>query len=170
MSVSANPLVPKDGSIVITDATGTPLSLTILYEDGDLQVQGLMSDQMRKEEFKTRGIPYAVREVERMSIPFTFTCHATGIIGDGSTALPGDALLKLGAWASATSKASAAQGGAYLLQLAWTGERSNFGATADSSITLKYCSFEVDFAEGIPGKLSIKGTAHALSTDYLTIA
>jgi len=72
MSVSANPLVPKDGAIAITDGTGTPLSLTILYEDGDLQVQGLMSGQLRKQEYKTRGIPYAVREVERMSIPFKY--------------------------------------------------------------------------------------------------
>lgn len=170
MTVAANPLVPKDGTITIADATGSPLSFTLAYEDGDFQIGPLMPGQWRRQEYKDRGVPYAVRKVEKMSIPFSFTCHAVGIIGDGTTALMGDVALKLAAWASAVSKIAAAAGDADLYQLVWTGERSDLGATADSSITLKYCAFEIGFSEGDPGKIDVTGIAYALSTDFMTIA
>lgn len=170
MTVAANPFVPKDGIITITDNTGTPLSYVVIYEDGDFQFGPIMEGQWEVQEFKDRGVPYAVRKVEKMSIPFSFTAHATGVIGDGTTALLGDVAAKLGVWASATSKLAATNGDAYLLQIAWSGERSDLGATADSSVTFKYAHLKLSFAEGIPGKMSIEGIAFALSTDFMTIA
>lgn len=170
MSNAANPIVPKDGILTITDGTGTPLSFEVAYEDGDFQVGPLMPGQWRRQEYKDRGVPYAVRKVEKMSIPFSFTCHAVGIIGDGSTALIGDVALKLGVWASAVSKIAAAAGDADLYQLVWTAERSSLGATADSSVTLKYCEFTIDIAEGDPTKINVTGIGYALSTDFLTVA
>jgi hypothetical protein len=58
----------------------------------------------------------------------------------------------------------------YCVQLAWVGERTDNGATTDSGITLKYCRLSMDFAEGVPGKISVKGRAICYSTDYLTLA
>lgn len=167
MAVATNPMIPADGALVITD--GAALTYTIIYEDGDLSITGLTKGQMQMVSFKDRGITYSVRETEDQDIEFAFSCHAIALLGDATTAMPTDVVLKLGVWAAATSKISAAQGNAYLLQLKFTAERSNFGATADSTATLKYCQMTIDFSEGIPGKLSIKGKCFPLSTDFLTL-
>lgn len=169
MSNSANPLIPVDGVITITDGTGTPLSFSAAYEDGDFKVGPLNAGQQTRQSFKSRGKTYSVRDVEDMDITFSFTCHATQILGDGTTATIADVVLKKGPWASATSILPAANGDSYLLTVKWTGERSDLGATADNTITLKYCALDLEFAEGVPGTLSISGTAYCLSTDYLTL-
>ena len=166
MANASVPLIPKDGTIVITD--GAALSFTVVYEDGDLQAAGLKSDQMATQIFKDRGIPYSARETERdEAIEFSFSAHAIAIVGDNTTATIGDILLRKKVWAAYTSTA-AAFGDAKCVQVAWTGERTDLGATADTTLTLKYCRLEADFSEGIPGKWAIKGRAMCFSTDYVT--
>lgn len=169
MSVALNPLIPKDGRIVISDGAGSPISLTVLYEDGDLQAAGLMKDQQEVQAFRRRGTFYSGRQIGSKDIEFSFTCHALGILGDGTTALMGDVILRKGVWVAATSTLPLTAGDAFCVQLAWTGERTDFGASADSSLTLKYCHLTADFSEGLPGKWSIKGTAFIYSTDWMTV-
>lgn len=167
MANTANPLIPFDGQVTVTD--GGALSLVLLYEDGDFNVTGLNSSQKTRQSFKSRGKTYAVRDVEDQDIEFSWTAHAVHIIGDGTTATLGDVVLKKAVWAAATSKLASANGDSYLVQVSWRGERTNFGATNDNVITMKYCSVSMDFTEGVPGKISIKGTCFPISTDYLTI-
>lgn len=168
MANAANPLIPVDGSIVITD--GAALTFTLNYEDGAFQVSGLNGQNQKSfVSFKSRGKTYAVRAVEDVDIEFSFTAHAVGIISDGTTAILGDVILKKGVWASASSKLPTASGDAYLLQVRWTGERTAFGASADSVLTLKYCALTMDFSEGVPGQISVKGTCYPISTDYVSI-
>ena len=169
MANAATPFIPKDGKITISDGAGSPISLIIPYEDGDLQLSGLTEGQMTTQEFRSRGKVYSVRKVEDRPIEGTFTCHATQFLSDGTTATPFDVVMKKGVWASATSTGPNT-GDAQLYKLVWTGERTDFGATADNTVTYKYCRFEMDFAEGIPGKLTIKFTAFNFSTDAYTYA
>lgn len=160
-------MIPKDGTIVITD--GAALSFTVIYEDGDLQVTGLMSSQMETQVFKDRGIPYSARETERTeAIEFSFTCHAMAIVGDNTTATIGDIVLRQKVWSAYTSTTPAANGDAKTVQVAFTGERTDLGATADTTLTLKYCRLSGDFGEGLPSKWSIKGRAFCFSSDYVT--
>jgi hypothetical protein len=168
MANTANPLIPVDGVITISD--GAALTLTVNYEDGNLAISGLNGQNQKSyQSFKSRGKTYAVRAVEDTDIEFSFDAHAVHILGDGTTGTLGDAALKKAVWAAATSKLATANGDAYLLQVSWRGERTNFGATNDNVITMKYCALTMDFAEGVPGKLSIKGICYPISTDYLTI-
>lgn len=170
MANAQTPFVPRDGSLTFSDGAGTPLTYTVQYEDGDFSVSGLNDSTYAKQSFKSRGKTYSVRDVEDQEIEFSFTCHAIALVGDGTTATVGDVVLKEGAWASATSTLPAANGDSYCVSLTWTGERTNFGASSDSSITLKYCALSMDFSEGVAGKLSIKGVAYPISTDFRTIA
>lgn len=168
MALASTPLCPKDGTIVFTD--GAALSYTLVYEDGDLQVSGLMEGQWETETFDDRGIPTSSRDVRRtQAIEFSFTAHAIAIVGDGTTATLGDVVLRQKVWAAATSTSPASTGDVYTTQLAWTGERTDLGATSDTTLTMKYCRLSMDFAEGVPGKLSVKGRAFCYSTDYLTV-
>jgi len=169
MALATTPLVPKDGTIVFSD--GAALTYTLVYEDGDLQVSDLKESQWVTQVFKDRGIPYSARDVERdEAIEFSFTAHAIGVVGDNTTATIGDVVMRLKVWAAATSTMPASTGDVYTVQLAWTGERTDLGATADTTLTLKYCRLSMDFAEGVPGKISVKGRAICYSTDYLTVS
>lgn len=170
MALAQAPLVPKDGTLVITDNAGTPLSLTVQYEDGDFSIDNMQEDQWEVQTFLDRGTPYSVRRTEKSPLSFSFSAHAVALLGDGTTAGLADVVLKKGVWASASSKLPTANGDAYLVQVAWTGERSDFGASADAGLTLKYCRLKMSFAEGVPGKINITGECIPLSTDYMTVA
>ena len=165
MANAATPFVPKDGQLKFSD--GAALNLIIPYEDGDLQLTGLTEGQQAHAAFNSRGKVYSVRKTEDQPIEFTFTCHATQLLSDGTTATPFDVVMKKGVWASATGL-SPNTGDAFLVKATWTGERTDFGATADNTLVYKYCRLTMDFAEGIPGKLTVKGTAYNFSTDAYT--
>jgi len=167
MTLSATPLIPRDGKIEILD--GAALILALAYEDGDWQASGIMEDQKQVKGYMSRGRFYSVRKTDDQEIEGSFSCHLTGLTGDGVTAQPLDPIRKKGLWAAATSTLAATAGDAHLLTVRWTGERTNLGATADSVCTLKYCHISADLSEGDPGKLSFKLTCFPLSTDYLTI-
>lgn len=168
MSNANTPIIPKDGVLHILDGAGTPLDFTVLYDGGDLSFSGLNQGFSTRQIFMSRGVPYSVRDTELKPIEFTFTCDAVHILGDGTTATIYDVLMKKAPWASATSTLPTTRGDTYCLTFKFTAERSNLGATADNTVTLKYCFFEMDFAEGIPGKWTIKGTMIPYSTDYYT--
>lgn len=169
MSLSATPILSRDGILTIKDGAGTPLSYAIAYTDGDFSMNGIVEDQSAVQSFRNRGRTYAVRKTEDQDLEFSFTCHAHAILGDGTTAGLYDVLGKKGVWAAATSTLPAAAGDAFCVSLTFTAERSNLGATSDASVVLKYCRISGDFQEGIPSTFSISGTAYAYSTDYLTI-
>jgi len=166
VSNAATPLIPLDGTITFTNGV---LTYILMYEGGDLQCSGLKDGQMSQQVFKDRGIPYAVRDVERdEAIEFTFTCDAVCIVSDNTTATIGDVILRKKVWLAAASVLPVAAGDTYCVTMSWVGERTNFGASADSGISLKYCHLEADFQEAIPGKFSVKGKAFCYSTDYVT--
>ena len=170
MSNAANPLIPKDGAWSFADAAGSPLSFALLYEDGDASIAGFTASQFDVEEFYSRGRFYAARKTKQRPLDVSFTCHAVGIIGDGTTALIGDVALRAKLWASATSTLPTAAGDAFCVSATWRGERSDYGASSDTITSMKYLHIDsMDFSEGIPGKLAIKAKLYTYSNDYLTI-
>jgi len=169
-SLSATPIIPRDGTLTIKDGAGSPLSYVIPYSDGDFSLSGLVEDQSAVQSFKNRGRTYAIRKTEDQDLEFSFTAHCHALLGDGTTAGLFDVLAKKGVWAAATSTLPAAAGDAFCVTLLFTAERTNLGATSDASVTLKYCHVSGDFQEGVPSTISISGTAYAYSTDYLTVA
>ena len=55
MALAAVPFVPSDGALVFTDNTGTPLSFTVPYEDGNLSFGTITHNQKAVQEFLHRG-------------------------------------------------------------------------------------------------------------------
>lgn len=171
MSLGANPLVPKDGSLEFTDATPTtPLTYVLQYEDGDVAFSEISKDQKDIQIFLSRGRFYAARETDDMPVEVTFTCHAVGFTDETDENIL-DIVRRAGAWAAAVNQLPASAGGGangvWCVQLKWTGERTNFGGSADASVTMKYVHLTAAFAEGTPGKFTIKGILLPYSTDYL---
>lgn len=172
MAIASTGLLPNDGTILISD--GGLLTYTIAYEDGDYSISGLRRNQKSIVVGKDRGENRWFRESEDQDLEISFSCQAIALLGDsasgGSTAMPSDVFLRLGVWAGATSTLPSSTGDVYAVKIRWTGERTNFGASADTYVECKYCTCEMAFSEGVPGKLTFKITAHKYSNDYLVIA
>lgn len=167
MANAATPFLPRDGQVVFSDGSGTPKTFTLNYEDGDFQFTGIAEGQQAHQEFRSRGKVYSVRKVEDQPVEVSFSAHATALNGDGTTATLFDVATFTGAWASAVSTGPNT-GDAKLVKVVWTGERTNYGGAADNTVSYKYCRMTVDFAEGVPGKFSVKLTAYNFSTDAYT--
>lgn len=168
MSNAANPLVPVDGTMTVTD--GAALSWAMVYDEGDFKINGLSATFKDMQQFKSRGKVYAARDIEDTAIEVSFTCHAVMMIGDGTTATIGDIVLRKGPWAAYTSTLPAAAGDAKCVQIVWRGERSNYGASVDVTLTLKYLHLTAEFSEGVPGKFAVKGELVTYSTDFIAFA
>ena len=168
MSDAVAPLVPKDGSLVIYDGAGSPLSVTLAYTDGDLKIDEITQGNWETQVFEDRGTPYAVRATKKKVIKVSFSCHAVNTVGANS---PLEAVRKTGTWASATSTIASSAGGSevHCVKMVWTGERSNFGASADSTFTLAKVRVTGSFAEGTPGTFSFQGEAYIFSDSDFAI-
>lgn len=160
MALATAPIIPKDGELKFYDGAGTPLSFTLAYEDGDLQVSGFAKGQRTVQAFKSRGATYALRGVEDQDLEVQFSAHLVGLT-DGTDGAIMDIVRRTGTWAGATST-SATKGDVYTVKMVWTADTTALGATADSSLTMHYVHLSADIAEGTPGKISIKGTAYNL--------
>jgi hypothetical protein len=168
MAFAAVPIVPTDGQLVISDATGTPLTVTVTYEEGNFSFTGMNQGVMDTVVFMDRGRPYSMRKEKNRPIPFSFTCHAISMVGD-----PGNACFKLGTWAGATSTLATSAGGSevFCVKLVYTAERTNFGGTTDSTATFLICRItDVDFSEGVPGTFTIKGEAYVFADSDIVLA
>ena len=168
MSDAAAPLVPKDGVITISDGAGTPLTVEVMYENGNLSISDLVAGNWDTQVFYDRGVPYASRATTKKEIKVSFKCDAVNLTGAAS---PLEAFRKTGTWASATSTLPTSNGGSevHMVQISWAGERSNFGATADASIVLKKVRVTSSFNEGTPGELSFEGVAYVFSDSDVAI-
>lgn len=164
MALAANPLIPNDGVITIND--GAALAFTLDYEDGDLAFSEISEGQKNYEMFFKRGRFYAARKTQDSPVEVSFSCHAVGFT-DAAQASILDIVRKAGLWAAASSTLPIAAGDLYCVKLTWRGERTDLGGTADSSVVMKYFHPTAAFAEGTPGKWSIKGVLLPFSTDYL---
>lgn len=167
MANAAAPLVEADGTITAYDGAGTPLTEVLQYEDGDLSISDLNQGNMETQVFMDRGEFYAIRKTARRAVKVSFTCHAVNLVGAFL-----DAVRMTGAWASATSTLPTSKGGSevHCIKLVWSGERTNFGASADASVTMNIVRItSVSFKEGRPGTLSFEGEAYAFATSDIVI-
>jgi len=161
-------MIPRDGKITIEDSTsGTPISFEVKYEDGDFQHDPFEEGYMEHVILQDRGVDYAVRKSQEQRITFSFSCHATDFKDSTEKTLP-DSVLKSGAFASGVS-VFGANADAWGVKLTFTAEQTDYGAAADSSITFAKVRMSYGFAEGVPGKFTIKGTVFNPSST-ITIA
>jgi len=167
----AFPIIPKDGTITISDGAGSPLTFEVAYEDGDFSSPEMAEAFEEVLEFEDRGTTYAARKVGRKSQDFSFSCHALRFARDasGSNVQIMDVILKLNAWSAATSTA-ATYSDAHMVKVVFKAERSDLGETNDSTITLKFCHLRAGFQEGTPGKFSISGRAFMFTSDAIAVA
>jgi hypothetical protein len=154
MPLSNVPFMPRDGTITIQDNTGTPLTLTVSFEDGDFAFDELAEGYAETVVLKDRGVPYTMRKSDGQTPSFTFTAHATDFT-DATEKTLMDACLKKGAFAAGVSTLGATAD-VWTLSVKFLADTSAIGGAADS-VQFKKCRLSCSFSEGTPGKFSLKG-------------
>jgi hypothetical protein len=154
MAMSTLPWIPKDGVITIKDGAGTPLSLTVTYEEGDFSFDSIAADQKETTVFKDRGVTYAIRQTEEIDPTISFSAYATDLT-DAADVTLFDVLRWGGAWSAATT--TLVGGKAVDITFATTTTGTGGGT---SSITFHGVVLKGGFSEGAPGKFSLTGTCY----------
>lgn len=157
MPVSSVPMIPRDATLTVEDATGTPISLTIVYEDGDFQTSEMEEGYMNAVFFKDRGVHYNARKTEEQDITFTFTAHVTAFT-DSSNGTPLDAVMKLGKFSAGVSTHGGSTADVWMTKWTFTAEATNYGAAGDHVLAMTKVRTKIAMAEGVPGKWTITGT------------
>lgn len=146
----------RDGSIAIEDGTGTPISMTVAYEDGDFSISGLIEGQKQVVHYQDRGDYYSSRKTTQVYPKFSFTAHMTELSDNTNKNLI-DVCRKTGAWSAGVSTLGAAAE-VWAVKITLTVEGTNHGDAADHTIVLDDCVItDVQFAEGDPNKFTISG-------------
>lgn len=163
MAISGVPKNFRDGTLLIEDASGVPIAVTVQYEAGDFSGSGFRQGQTAVEMILDRGAFHAVRKTNFEPATFSFTANFTDL-SDGTEKTLFDAIRKAGAFASGVSTLGA-NADVWALKLTWTIEGTDHGDAADHVLTLDDCVCTIDVAEGSPANTySISGTVYGSVT------
>lgn len=152
----------RDGTLVFEDGTGTPLTLTVQYEEGNFSLSGLQEGLTEINTYLDRGVLGTVRKTNASFPTFSFNAYLTDI-SDGTDATLPDLVLKSGSFASAVSTLGA-NADVMTYKLTWTIEGTNFGDSADHTCVLNDCHIMIDMSEGDPDTFSVSGTVFGTIT------
>jgi len=147
-----------DGSIVFSDGTGTPVTLTIPFTAGDLTVSGLAQKLREVVRYETRGVLNSIRHGARTYPTMSFTAQ----LADYSDATDGTAIdyvLRQNSYSGNTT-VSTNSTEVYTFDIILTVEGTDHGDSADHVITMTNVSCTIDIAEGEPNTLTVNGEIH----------
>jgi hypothetical protein len=147
------PMLPKNGTLRLEDATGTPIALTVVYEDGDFSIDEMQAGYMETEILQDRGIDWAIVETKEQRLTATFSAYATDFADNTEKTIP-DACMKTGAFAAGVSVFGANR--PWGLKCVYTQEQTDYGAGADSTITMTKVRPLWAYQEAGTGKFTIK--------------
>ena len=143
----------RDGTIKLSDGTGTPIEVTVQYENGDFSLSGTNQGNYEHTKYLDRGDLGSIRRTSRLFPTGSFTANLTDL-SDATEKTLWDAVNKTGAFASAVSTLGA-NADLYTLDITLTIEGTDFGDASDHVLTLSDCRCSIDVAEGDPDSFTI---------------
>lgn len=152
----------RDGTILLEDGTGTPISLTVQYEAGDFSISGLSESNTEVTTYLDRGELGSVRKTTRSFPSVSFSAHFTDL-SDSTSKTLFDAVNKSGAFSAGVSTLGTSSD-VWALKATWTCEGSNFGDSADHVLICNSVHFTIDLAEGDPTSFTLNGTVYGAIT------
>ena len=156
MAISAIAKAFPDGTILLKDGTGTPISVTVQFEDGDFKVSGLQQGELSISKYEDRGVFYSARKTKQVYPQVSFTAHFTDLSDGTNKTLP-DAVLKQGAFSGGVSTLVTTAGDVWCLDTVFTVTGTALGDSADHVCTLTKVHWSIDISEGDPSKFSMTG-------------
>lgn len=172
--VSLSPILGADGTLTIKD--GAALSFLVPFSNGDLKgaglnagISGLRTGMAEVVDFFARGKWIGSRYNKTKILEFSFTAHMPALLGETGDPSLLDVVCKKGDWAAATSTVPAARGDVMHYTLEWAVERTDFAATNDRKVIMKYCELSLDPTESDDGSTwTVNVRVKPYSTDSIT--
>ncbi len=143
----------RDGLITLASGGGSPITLTVQYENGDFSLTGSNQGNYDITKYLDRGDLGSVRKTARSFPTGSFSAHLTEL-SDATNLTLWDAVNRTGAFAAAVSTLGA-NADVYTLNIVLTIEGTQFGDATDHVLTLNDCRCSIDVSEGDPDSFSI---------------
>ena len=143
----------RDGLITLASGGGSPITLTVQYENGDFSLTGSNQGNYDITKYLDRGDLGSVRKTARSFPTGSFSAHLTEL-SDATNLTLWDAVNRTGAFAAAVSTLGA-NADVYTLNIVLTIEGTQFGDATDHILTLNDCRCSIDVSEGDPDSFSI---------------
>lgn len=148
----------RDGTITLTDGTGSPITLIIQFEPGDFSASGFSEGNHEVNAYLDRGEFASLRKTVRTFPTFSFTAYATDY-SDATDELPADAVQKLGAFAAGVSTLGT-NADAWTCKVVLDIEGTTLGDPTDHQLDMDDCRLVLDFSEGDPSAFVVNGTCY----------
>ncbi len=152
----------RDGTLLLEDATGTPLDVTVQYEAGDFAGGPFSADRTEIATYLDRGDLGSVRKTNRVFPTGSFTAQITDL-SDATEETLVDIIKKQNAFAAAVSTLGA-NADVYTLSITWTVEGTDFGDASDHTLVLDDCHCTIEVSEGDPSTFTISWTNYGTET------
>lgn len=157
----------NNGSIAVEDGTGSPITVTVKFDNGDFSISGLKKKLQETVAYQSRGVLNSVRHTALTFPTFSFTCQMSEFTSATATNIA-DAILQNGAFAAGVSTLGT-NADVYTLKVTITEEGTDFGDSADHTFALDDCELSIDYSEGDPNTFSISGTCYGAITGDLAV-
>ena len=147
-----------DGTVTLADGTGTPVTLTVPFSQGDFSLSGVQESQKAVNVYQSRGVLHSVRLGEKAFVTGSFSAMLADV-SDSSAGNLLDFVRKTNAYSANASTLSS--GDAYLIKITLEIEGTDLGDSADHTIVVDECACTADVSEGEPNSISISFTSYA---------
>lgn len=158
-----------DGTIVLSDGTGTPLTCTVQADGGDFSLAGLQGKYLNAvSKYESRGRVTSIRRGARIYPTVSFTCQMRQFTSASSNQIT-DFLHQTGSYSAAVSTRSETD--VFAFDITFTVEGTDHNDAADHTITLTdVVMTDFSFSEGDPNTFSFSGevigSISGIATEY----
>ena len=158
------------GSIIVSDGTGTPLTVTTQFDQADFSVSGLKDKLKDTTAYQSRGTLHSVRYTSRVFPTLSFSAMVSEFSETSSGTLIDMITGKSGTPYAARVSTLGSTADVMTFDVKLTIEASDFEAgTSDLSLICEDVELSFDFSEGDPDTISISGVVYGNVTGDLDI-
>jgi len=158
------------GSVIVSDGTGTPLTVTVQFDQADFSVSGLKDKLKDTTAYQSRGTLHSVRYTSRVFPTLSFSAMVSEFSETSSGTLIDMITGKSGTPYAARVSTLGATADVMTFDVKLTIEASDFEAgTSDLSLICEDVELSFDFSEGDPDTISISGVVYGNVTGDLDI-
>ena len=164
MAYSIIPKTKRDGKIELIDGTGSPVTMSIAYEDGNFSFS--QPDKYSELVIMDRGDITTIRKQDQQTLSGSFSFFFRQFTDGSEAGSARDFINKTGNYAGNTSTGLTGVPYVehYCIDIKYTAEGTDFGDSADSTVTLSKCICSLDFAEGDPSAFTLNFTCYGGAT------
>ena len=165
MAVSSIVKTSIDGSLTLSDGTGTPVTLSVTFDLGDLTISGLSQRLNEVAAIQSRGKLRSIRHAARTFPSLSFSAYVSSYAGE--TSVPGSLSEFITGTGLYSANTSTSAGDVYTVDVTFDIEGTDLSDGVDGQIVCSDVHFTFDLAESMDGNtISLSGTVYgAVSGD-----